>query len=101
MKTVTLYKGEKARDIALYSMRDKVVQQSMANELTKIFDPLLSKAAFAYRPNKSALDAVGVIEANVKSGRFSHFLEDRDLMRFPQKTFHFLCPCAMFSDEIQ
>ena len=75
VKTVTLYKGEKAREIALYSMRDKVVQQSAVNELTKIFEPMLSKAAFAYRPNKAALDAVGVIEANVKSGRFTHFLK--------------------------
>ncbi|MDE5824246.1 MAG: hypothetical protein K2N44_14250 [Lachnospiraceae bacterium] len=30
VRRVVLYKGEKAREIALYAMRDKVVQQSIA-----------------------------------------------------------------------
>lgn len=62
VRIVTLYKGEKARDIALYAMRDKVVQQSVASELTRIYDTAFSDAAFAYRPNKSALVAIDHIE---------------------------------------
>jgi len=33
VRLTTIYKGEKARRIALFSMRDKVVQQSLAHEL--------------------------------------------------------------------
>ena len=58
VRNVTLYKGEKARVIALYSMRDKVVQQSIASELTKLFDGRLSSQAYAYRNDKSALQAI-------------------------------------------
>ena len=49
VRNVTLYKGEKARVIALYSMRDKVVQQSVAQELTKLFEGRLSPQSYAYR----------------------------------------------------
>ena len=58
VRQVVLYKGEKARKIALYSMRDKVVQQSCSQELTKLFDPLFSTQTYAYRNSKSALNAV-------------------------------------------
>lgn len=57
VREITLYKGEKARNISLFSMRDKVVHQSIANELEKIFEPKFSPRCFAYRPNKSAMIA--------------------------------------------
>lgn len=62
VKRVMLYKGEKAREIALYSMRDKVVQQALAAELNKLYDFRFSAQTFAYRSNKSALDAVNAVE---------------------------------------
>lgn len=62
VKLVKLYRGEKERTVALYSMRDKVVQQSIAAELQKIYEPVFSKAAYAYRSGRSALEAVGKIE---------------------------------------
>ena len=34
VKLVPLYKGEKVREVSLYTMRDKVVQQSLASELS-------------------------------------------------------------------
>lgn len=63
VKLVKLYKGEKERTVALYSMRDKVVQQSIAAELQKVYEPVFSKAAYAYRSGRSALEAVGKIES--------------------------------------
>lgn len=63
-----IYKGEKVRKIALFSMRDKVVQQSLARELGKFFEPLFSKTAYAYRPGQSALSALQKIEEQVKNG---------------------------------
>lgn len=65
IRETVLYKGEKARNIALFSMRDKVVHQSVAVELQKIYEPLFGNNCFAYRPKKSALDAVSIVEQEV------------------------------------
>lgn len=62
----TIYKGEKARRIALFSMRDKIVQQSLAHELGRIYEPLFSKSTYAYRPGQSALEALKLIEERIK-----------------------------------
>lgn len=62
VKLAQLYQGEKERTIALYSMRDKVVQQSAAAELQKLYEPLFSNACYAYRSGRSALEAVGKLE---------------------------------------
>lgn len=61
-----IYKGDKARTIALFSMRDKVVQQSLAYELGRIYEPLFSKSTYAYRPGQSALEALKLIEERTK-----------------------------------
>lgn len=66
VKMVTLYKGEKLRQVALYCMRDKVVQQSIASELVKTYDGLFSDCTYAYRPGKSALGALEVIADKVQ-----------------------------------
>lgn len=62
VKLVKLYQGDKERIVALYSMRDKVVQQSIAAELQKIYEPFFSKTSYAYRSGRSALEAVEKIE---------------------------------------
>lgn len=66
VKLVSLYRGEKERKIALYSMRDKVVQQSIAAELQKIYEPLFCDGTYAYRSGRSALHAISYIEENIK-----------------------------------
>lgn len=67
VKEIVLYKGEKVRTVALFCMRDKVVQQSVAAELSKLYDAAFSSRVFAYRPGKSALDAIAEIEEAMKS----------------------------------
>lgn len=74
VRNVTVYKGEKEREIALYSMRDKVVQQSLARELNLLYDRRLSRQAFAYRNKRSALDAVGEISNEILSGTYKWML---------------------------
>lgn len=69
VKLSNLYKGEKVRTIALFSMRDKVVQQSLACELDKIYEPLFSKSTCAYRPGQSALEAIQLIEEKTRGRR--------------------------------
>jgi group II intron reverse transcriptase/maturase len=81
VKTVKLYKDGKERPIALFSMRDKVVQQSAAEELTKLFDPLFSRGTIAYRPGKSALNAVDLIERQIVQNHYSHALK-LDIVRY-------------------
>jgi len=58
VRRVVMYQGEKARELALYSMRDKVVQQSVCAELTRLYDGRFSSQTYAYRSQKSALSAV-------------------------------------------
>ncbi len=62
VKLVKFYRGEKERTVALYSMRDKTLQQSIATELQKIYEPLFSKVCYAYRSGRSAIEAVGKIQ---------------------------------------
>ena len=75
VKLTTIYKGEKERVIAQYSMRDKVVQQSLAAELNRLFDPLFSKQTYAYRQDKSALRAIEEISNKAKENVYSSFLK--------------------------
>ena len=75
VKLVTIYRGEKARVIALYSMRDKVIQQSLAEELNRIFDGRFSRQTYAYRANKSALTGIDEINEQIRSGKFEVFLK--------------------------
>lgn len=75
VKEITIYKGEKARRIALYSMRDKVVQQSLALELNKVFDSKFSDRTYAYRHDKSALVAIGEINDAISEGRYTDFVK--------------------------
>lgn len=84
VRRVVMYKGEKAREIALYAMRDKVVQQSIAAELNKLYDSKFSSQTYAYRSNKSSLNAVNAIEENIQTGKYpwilkvdiSHFFDE-------------------------
>lgn len=66
VRMVTLYQGEKEREIALFSMRDKIVHQSFAAELSKQYDVSFSPSVYAYRPGRSALDAVNKIHQEIR-----------------------------------
>lgn len=74
VKKVILYKGEKAREIALYAMRDKIVQKSVETELKKIYESRFSSRTFAYRSSKSALSAVSEIDEKIRTGAYSQVL---------------------------
>ena len=75
VKVIKLYKGEKARDIALYTMRDKTVQQSIAIELNKLYDHRFPESVYAYRADHSALDAVNLIADVIKSLKYKYALK--------------------------
>ena len=75
VRNVTLYKGEKARVIAFYCMRDKIVQQSLASELTRLFDNRLSAQSYAYRSDKSALQEIEDITTAISTKQFNAMLK--------------------------
>ena len=75
VRRVTIYKDEKSRTIALYAMRDKVVQQSLAQELNRIYDPQFTSQTYAYRSDKSALTALDEIEQQVSKGAWTAALK--------------------------
>ena len=75
MKLVTIYKEDKERQIALYCMRDKVVQQSLAEELRRMYDGNFSTQTYAYRANKSALLAVAEIDKKISTGKYKWVLK--------------------------
>lgn len=93
VKTVTIYKDEKAREIALYSMRDKIVQQAAAAELNKIFDPYFTEQTYAYRSSRSALSGIETIHKRLLTGQESwiiktdihHFFETIEWPKLKQK----------------
>ncbi|MGB3401187.1 MAG: group II intron reverse transcriptase/maturase [Microcoleaceae cyanobacterium] len=49
---------EKWRELRIPTVRDRIVQQALLNILAPIAESQFSKVSFAYRPNRSYLDAV-------------------------------------------
>lgn len=90
VRRVVMYKGEKAREIALYTMRDKVVQQSLAVELNKLYDDRFSPQTYAYRSNMSSLNAVNAIEEKIQSGKYFWALKVDILHFFDEIRWHIL-----------
>lgn len=52
-----------------------MVQQSLAAELNKLYNDRFSDSTYAYRSNKSSLNAVNDIGEKINSGRFSWILK--------------------------
>lgn len=81
VKLVPLYKGEKVREVSLYTMRDKVVQQSLASELVRMYDGLMSPSTYAYRPGRAALQAIDHLNSMIGKENF-HWALKADIKSF-------------------
>lgn len=68
------------RPIGIPSVRDRVVQQSLLSALSPIFELEFSDCSFAYRPGRSAINAVSRVEALVKDGH--KWVLDGDIKSF-------------------
>ncbi len=75
VKLIQIFKEEKVREVSLYAMRDKVVQQSLALELNRIYEPLFSKGTYAYRANHSSLNAISDISEQIIKGKYTHYMK--------------------------
>lgn len=62
VRMIVLRKGEKEREVGLFCLRDKIVQQSVAYELHKLYDDGFARESYAFHSSRSALEAVSEVE---------------------------------------
>lgn len=62
VRMIVLRKGEKEREVSLFCLRDKIVQQSVAYELHKLYDDGFARESYAFHSSRSALEAVSEVE---------------------------------------
>jgi RNA-directed DNA polymerase len=68
------------RPLGIPTVLDRLIQQSIAQVLTPIFDPEFSKSSFGFRPGRSAHDAVRQVRAYLRQGY--RIAVDIDLAKF-------------------
>ena len=71
--------GEK-RPLGIPTVTDRVVQQSIAQAFTPVFDPEFSESSYGFRPNRSAHDAVRKVREYIRQGY--KYTVDIDLSKF-------------------
>jgi len=72
--------GAKRRPIGIPAVRDRVVQHALLSLLTPIFEKEFLDCSFAYRPGRSAFDAIKKVEELIGNGH--HWLLDSDIEDF-------------------
>ncbi len=68
----------KRRPIAIASIRDKVVQKTLVNEIEPFFDKKMSNKSYGYRRDKSPLKAVNRCRDFINHGYFWVYKSDID-----------------------
>jgi RNA-directed DNA polymerase len=56
------------RELGIPNVIDRLIQQAVAQELTKLFDPEFSEASFGFRPRRSAHQAVLAARKHIQDG---------------------------------
>jgi RNA-directed DNA polymerase len=74
------------RPLGIPIVLDRLIQQSIAQVLTPIFDPEFSESSFGFRPNRSAHQAVRQVRGYLRRGY--RFAVDIDLAKFFDKVDH-------------
>jgi RNA-directed DNA polymerase len=74
------------RLLGIPTVVDRVIQQAIAQELTKIFDPEFSVNSYGFRPGKSAHQAIIVARGHIEQGY--GWTVDIDLEKFFDKVNH-------------
>jgi len=69
-----------SRPLGIPTVLDRLIQQSIAQVLTPIFDPGFSPSSFGFRPGRSAHGAVRQVRAYLRQGY--RFAVDIDLAKF-------------------
>ena len=74
------------RMLGIPTVLDRLIQQAIAQELTKIYDPTFSKSSYGFRPNKSAKQAIQKAKEYINQGY--KWVVDMDLEKFFDKVNH-------------
>ena len=68
------------RSLGISTIRDRIVQQSLVNVLTPIFDPTFHPSSYGYRPGRSAHHAIAKAERFSRHYKLTH-VADMDLSK--------------------
>lgn len=60
--------GDGKRILGIPAIRDRIVQQAMVNLLQPVFEPAFLDCSYAYRPRRSAHQALARVERYIKEG---------------------------------
>lgn len=74
VKLIQIDQGNKLREVSLFCMRDKVVQQSMVSELNRVYQPQYPSVSYAYRAGQSALKAIDKLHREICGGKYAAIL---------------------------
>ena len=74
------------RLLGIPTVTDRLIQQAIAQVLSKIYDPLFSEHSYGFRPNRSAHDAVRKAKGYIQEGY--RWVVDMDLEKFFDKVNH-------------
>jgi len=74
------------RLLGIPTVQDRMIQQAIAQVLSKIYEPTFSESSFGFRPNKGAKDAIKQSEIYINQGY--KFVVDMDLEKFFDKVNH-------------
>ena len=74
------------RLLGIPTVIDRLIQQAIAQVLSKIYDPMFSEHSYGFRPNRSAHNAVRKAKSYIKEGY--RWVVDMDLEKFFDKVNH-------------
>lgn len=74
------------RLLGIPTVLDRLIQQAIAQELNKIYDPTFSESSYGFRPNKSAKQAILKAREYINEG--NKWVVDMDLEKFFDKVNH-------------
>ena len=74
------------RLLGIPTVTDRLIQQAIAQVLSKIYDPTFSEHSYGFRPNRSAHDAVRKAKSYIRDGY--RWVVDMDLEKFFDRVNH-------------
>lgn len=74
------------RLLGIPTVTDRLIQQAIAQVLSKVYDPTFSENSYGFRPNRSAHDAVRKAKKYIRDGH--RWVVDMDLEKFFDKVNH-------------
>jgi len=78
--------GKGVRLLGIPTVLDRLIQQSILQVLTPVFDPHFSESSYGFRPGRGCHDAVKASQVHVEAG--NRFVVDMDLEKFFDRVNH-------------